>query len=182
MGISKTDSEPQVEQLTFRTPTVQDGKDVWQIVQDTGNLDLNSSYAYLLVCDHFADTSIIVCTGSRLVGVVTAYLLPTRPDTLFVWQVAVDATMRGQGLASRMLEQIIKKQRSRIRYIQTTVSPSNEASSRLFDKLAVRLDTRITTKDGFTASLFPEGNHETEPLLTIGPFTPQKEQDMERTQ
>ena len=171
-----------MKQLVFRKPTVRDGKDLWQIIKDTGNLDLNSSYAYLLVCDHFADTSIIVRTESRLVGVVTGYLLPTRPDTLFIWQVAVDATMRGQGLASRMLDQLIKEQRSNIRYIQTTVSPSNQASRRLFDKLAWRLEARLTTQEGFTASLFPEGNHETEPLLTVGPFTPQKEPDMEKAQ
>lgn len=162
-----------VEQLEFAKPRACDGGDLWRIVKSTGNLDVNSSYAYILLCNHFADTCMLAWADGRLVGASTGYIMPDRPDTLFVWQVAVDASMRGHGVAGRMLDRQIKAQGSRIRFIQTTVSPSNRSSRRLFDKLAERLGAPITSEEGFPESFFPEGNHEAEPLITIGPFNPQ---------
>ena len=58
-------------------------------------------YAYLLLAEHFSDTCVLAeSAGGRIDGFISAYVLPDRPDVLFVWQVAVHARARGHRLAA----------------------------------------------------------------------------------
>ncbi len=113
--------------------------------------------------------------GGRVVGFISAYILPKRPDTLFIWQVAVDSAMRRRGLAVRMAEGILGREcAAALRYIETTVTPSNTASSRFFETLASRLGTAITKETYITESMFGSEHHEAETLYRIGPFQASK--------
>lgn len=158
------------------TPAVEDGPALWQLVIDVGTLDRNSSYTYLLLCRDFGETSIVAKRATagepdQLVGFVTGYRLPSQPDTIFVWQVGVAPNARGEGLASRLLDGLLRSPGCReVRFLETTVTPSNEASRALFGSLASRLETHLVESEGFPAALFPEGGHEPEPRLRIGPF------------
>jgi len=140
------------------------------LVRDSGVLDVNSVYAYLLICRDFAETSVVVRSGGDLAGMITGYIPPARPDTLFIWQVAVRDSMRGRGIAGRMLDHLLERKAATIRFLETTVSPSNSASERMFAKLARRYGVPIEAAEGFPESLFPEGSHEAEPRLVLGPF------------
>lgn len=158
-------------EFSFRSPTVVDGGRIWQLVIDAGTLDRNSSYAYVLLCRDFAETCIIAEHFGDLAGFVTGYRPPSRPDTLFVWQVGVAPSARGKGLASALLTKLLGSGGCQgVRFLETTVSPSNEASLALFKSLARRLDANLEELAGFGAELFPESGHEAEPLLRIGPF------------
>ncbi|MEX2375678.1 MAG: diaminobutyrate acetyltransferase, partial [Dehalococcoidia bacterium] len=70
-------------------PIQHDAAPIWQLVHDDGGLDLNSPYAYLLVCTDFAQTSLVATDATGVVGFIAAYRPPTRPDATFVWQVGV---------------------------------------------------------------------------------------------
>jgi L-2,4-diaminobutyric acid acetyltransferase len=156
--------------LIFRQPERRDGAVLHDLIAACPPLDLNSRYAYLLVCEHFADTSVIVEQEGVMVGAITAYIPPSQPDTLFVWQVAVSEQMRGRKLASRMLEHLLThciKLRC-LRWMEATISPSNEASRNLFIQFAARHDVGVTTTALFTARDFGSGNHEEEQLYRIG--------------
>src|SRR5699024_502549 len=61
--INKTDSLE-----TLRAPTLDDGADVWTLIKETGVLDLNSSYSYLMWCTNFSDTSVVIETDDEIVG------------------------------------------------------------------------------------------------------------------
>jgi len=157
--------------VEIEVPSVEDSVPMWRLIQKAGNLDVNSAYAYMLFCKHFSQTCRVARRDGELVGAATGYLMPDEPESLFVWQVVVDRQARGLGLAGKLLDALIAGSRNRIRRIKTTVSPSNMASRRIFDKLATRLDTTITLSEGFPQSLFPDA-HEAEPLLTLGPLNP----------
>ena len=125
----------------------------------------------MLVCSHFKATSVVVEEAGEIVGMVSGYLDPEHADTLFVWQVAVDASVRGQGVALRMLERLLERKRLEgIRYIETTISPSNAASQSLFKRLAANLGAKITEAPCFERELFGGEAHEDEHLFRIGPF------------
>lgn len=157
--------------VEFRRPLIRDGQVIWQLVRDSGVLDPNSAYCYLLLCRDFAKTCAVAQAGGKVVGFVTGYLPPGRDDILFVWQVGVSPAFRGQGLAGRMILDILGRDSCRdVRWIETTVSPSNQASRALFASLARRLDAELTESPCFDTADFPEGGHEAEPLLRIGPF------------
>ena len=157
--------------LVLKMPTVEDGKEVWRFIKETGVLDLNSSYSYLMWSTFFDETSVVVEMDERIVGFISGFIQPNNPHTLFVWQVAVDASQRGKGLASRMLQTILHRDACRnIRFLETTISPSNNASQALFQKLARDLKTKCHVSEFFTENQFPGKGHEEELLFKIGPF------------
>lgn len=157
--------------IFFRNPQKEDGSEVWKLVKDTNILDLNSAYTYLLLCDVFPDTCVVAVKGERIIGFVSAFQSPQSADTLFVWQIAVDESMRGQGLGKRLLQQLLEqKSCENIHYLKTTISPSNYASQSLFKSLARDLHCACHVSDYFSEDLFPEAGHEAEELYQIGPF------------
>lgn len=153
-------------------PGVRDGAAIHQLVEACKPLDLNSTYAYLLLCEHFADTCVRAEREGRTVGFISAYRPPRRDEVVFVWQVAVAEEMRGQGLARTMLEHLLARPALRgCRYLETTVSPSNEPSRRLFHGLARELKAPVTERVLFGEKDFGKAHHECETLIRIGPFT-----------
>lgn len=159
------------EDLILRMPTQEDGKAIWLLIKETGVLDLNSSYSYLMWSKFFDETSVVVELNEQIVGFISGFIQPNDPNTLFIWQVAVDASQRGKGLASRMLQAILHRKACRnIRCLEATVSPSNQASQALFRKLSRDLKTKCHVSEFFTEHQFPGKGHEEELLFKIGPF------------
>ena len=104
-------------------------------------------------------------------GFISAHFIPERSDTLFIWQVAVDKDCRGQGLATQMLKHILDRpQCAQVRWLETTVTESNQASWALFDRLAVELSTELERIVMFDRQKHFEGEHDTELLARIGPI------------
>lgn len=158
----------EAEPLTIRRPTVDDGGAMWRVARDSGSLDLNSSYSYLLLADHFADTCRIALLGDDVVGFVTGYRLPRDPGRYFLWQVAVDERARGRRVAGRLIDAVIDDE-PEITSLVTTVTEDNLASRRVFQRWSADRDATLTEVSGFEAHHFPDG-HEAEPLLVIDGF------------
>lgn len=167
-----TNRNPSAGDLTFRKPTVQDGASIWRLVDHCKPLDLNSCYAYLLVCRDFSETSVVAEADGKIVGFISAYLPPQTPEVVFVWQVAVHSSQRGRKLAGRMLHEIVRRPScAHVRYLETTVTPSNEASRALFKSFARDAGTKLLETEGFCTHLFGDCEvHEEERLLRIGPI------------
>ncbi|OMI37499.1 putative L-2,4-diaminobutyrate acetyltransferase [Streptomyces sparsogenes DSM 40356] len=161
------------EGLTLEAPRIEDGTAIWRIARDSGTLDLNSSYSYLLWCRDFAATSVVARNAQgKPVGFVTGYLRPQRPRTLVVWQVAVDRAWRGRGLAAALLDGLTARvaEQSDIHNVETTITPDNTASNRLFTSFAERHGAPVEREVLFDGGLFPDGGHEPEVLYRIGPL------------
>ncbi|BFT69446.1 diaminobutyrate acetyltransferase [Paenibacillus sp. P36] len=157
--------------VLIRSVSPQDGQYLWQAAVDSGNLDINSAYCYIMLCKYFSETCRVAEIDGKVVGFVTAFIQPSNPENLFVWQIAVNAEHRGKGIAESLLRDLISvKMCAKIRYIETTISPSNAASIRLFAKFAQDLHASIVKNDGFPSPLFPDSKHEDEQLIVIGPI------------
>jgi L-2,4-diaminobutyric acid acetyltransferase len=160
-----------VQRLEIDTPLVADGPALHRITRASGVLDVNSCYAYLLWCRDFSRTSAVARLDGVVVGFVTGFLRPEAPDTLLVWQVAVDAGQRGNGVAGKLLNQLVDRWVAHgVRYLETTISADNTRSIKLFSGLARRHGTKITRQELFPATLFPDA-HLGEDLYRIGPFS-----------
>jgi L-2,4-diaminobutyric acid acetyltransferase len=163
--------------IVLRRPVLEDGKQVYDLIERCPPLDLNSSYCYFLLCSHFSDTCVVAEDNGRLVGFLSAYLIPDRADTLFVWQMAVDESARGQGLAGRMLDYLLAQPCcADVRSVETTVSPSNQSSRRVFIRLAERLQSGSHEEPFLEASHFGNEGHEEERLIRIGPWDAEQQQ------
>lgn len=164
-------NELSTARLTIRKPHLEDGAKIWKLVKDSGVLDVNSSYSYLMLCKYFQDTCAIAEEDGKAVGFVTGFRPPSDMETLFVWQIAVDPSQRGRGLASKLIQELLKREPG-AKYITATISPSNKASQALFKRLASDLNANIeeSASDGIPEHIFPEGGHEAEHLFRIGPI------------
>ncbi|MFF8946244.1 diaminobutyrate acetyltransferase [Streptomyces sp. NPDC014864] len=155
-------------------PAVADGTALWRLAKDSGTLDLNSSYSYLLWCRDFAATSAVARgADGEPVGFVTGYVRPDRPDTLLVWQVAVDSARRGQGLAAKLLDTLTARVAAErgLTSVETTITPGNTASERLFTSYAARHGAAVEREVLFATERFPDGPHDPEVLYRIGPLS-----------
>ena len=159
--------------LVIDHPVVADGPALFRITRDSQVLDVNSSYAYLMWCRDFANTSVVARVDGVVVGFVTGYIRPEAPDTIMVWQVAVDASQRGGGVAGKLLNHLLDQVLPRgVRYLETTITADNTASIKLFSALARNRSAELVSSELFTPDLFPDA-HEGEDLYRIGPFAQQ---------
>lgn len=163
-------SDKQVPILTIKIPTQSDGKQMWKIAKDTDVLDLNSSYSYNLIATHFNQTSAIGYLNHQPIGFLSAYFIPTSPQTLFIWQIGVSPMYQGRRVAFAMIQDVLNREVCQnVTLINTTIAPSNIASQKLFQKIAQLLITDFKRSSYFSRMDFPN-SHEQEDLITIGPF------------
>lgn len=167
-GASRARADGTIELMN---PSAADAAAVHALIAQCKPLDLNSTYAYLLLCHHFSNTCVVARRGNDVVGFISGYILPDDSQTFFVWQVAVHPDARGASLGARMLRHLLTREpASSTRYMETTVSPSNTASRRMFKRFAVSVDAPINEQMLFDREAFGREDHEEEALLKIGPF------------
>lgn len=95
-----------------------------------------------------------------------------------VWQVAVNAWFPGQGIVARVLDSLVDQVserisdgtgRSRVAWLETTITADNEASVALFKVFARRSVGTAERTTLLVDKRFPD-DHDTEHLFRIGPL------------
>ncbi|WP_027853586.1 diaminobutyrate acetyltransferase [Marinobacterium litorale] len=158
--------------IKFRKPESRDGAAVYNLIKRCPPLDTNSMYCNLLQCGDFADTSIAaVDEKGKMVGFISGYIPPNRPDTLFVWQVAVCKSARGQKLGNRMLMALVDRLSDEgVHYVETTITPDNKASQAMFARFFSALSAPVEKSVKFAREDHFDGAHDDEVLYRAGPF------------
>ena len=159
------------KQIVLRNPRFEDGLKIFKLIQAGPPLDLNSVYYYYILCRDFSETCVVAEMQDTIVGFISAYCRPGEPSCLFVWQVAVAPLMRGRHLATDMLEWLFSQPDCEdVTVLETTVTPSNKASEKLFRRFAESHKATCETATFLeTAQLGQEG-HEAEILFRIRPL------------
>lgn len=159
-----------IDKLRYRAPNKADGAKMWEMVRDSGKLDLNSPYFYLAMSHWFSQSCLLVedIETNRPVGMIIGFRKPSNTNVLFIWQIAVHKRYRGSGIAMKMLNQLAEQ--PDIQYVEATISPSNYSSRRLFEKWAASRQVDIVQSDCFGEADFPDQRHEQEDLYIIGPL------------
>src|SRR5690625_4932623 len=123
-------------------------------------------------CEIYSETSIVAERDGETVGFISGCIHPDTPHTLFIWQVAVNESQRGQGLGTKMLFQLLEREYNgeAVQYVEATVSPSNNPSNHLFWGLSRKLNCNCVISDYIFSEDFPEQGHEDELLFRIGPI------------
>mgnify|MGYP003335715068 CR=1 FL=1 len=168
--IKKECSVKGTAEISIKKPKQSDGKDLWMIAKQTGVLDLNSSYSYNLIATHFSETSAVTFLEDKPAGFLSAYLIPKSPQILFIWQIGVMPQYQGKGFAFAMIKNVLSRQVcQKVTSINTTITPSNTASRKLFQKVSHLLNAEFNCSSFYSPMDFPD-THEEEDLITIGPF------------
>ncbi|WP_193335497.1 diaminobutyrate acetyltransferase [Devosia beringensis] len=158
-------------QSDIRMPIAADGPAVWKLIAATPSLDKNSLYCNLLQCSHFAATCALAEGDGAVVGWLSGYVPPEQADTLFVWQVCVAEAARGQGLARRMIGNVLARPGAQsIERIACTITADNAPSWALFGSIAQALKAELAQEEHFTRAVHFDGSHDSELAVSIGPF------------
>jgi L-2,4-diaminobutyric acid acetyltransferase len=157
--------------LVCREPRLEDASSIHGLIEACKPLDLNSPYAYMLLCTHFQDTCVVAEHEGGVCGFVSGYRKPTDAAVLFVWQVAVGPHVRGNGVGKKLLTALLARPAcAGATHVETTVTPSNLPSNALFDWLAREHGAPCERSTAFRAGDFGSHHHEEEVLLRIGPL------------
>lgn len=157
--------------FTFREPTAKDGAAIFAMMQPyKPKIGTNPLYTYLVQCEYFAGTCVAVEKDGELIAFTSAFIPPQKPDTLYIWEIAVKEGFHGHGLMDQMLRHLLAKTGSR--FLEATVNPSNTSSSARFRNLAQAMACPCDIKTLFPESYFAPLEHEDEVLYRIGPFAP----------
>ena len=155
--------------MKIENPTIAEANYMWNLAAKA-ELDVNSSYSYLMMTKFFNDRCFVIKKDDgQVVGFVTGFIM--KDDVYFVWQIAIDPDYQGQGLSRRLLDTAIQRlmHMHSIKFVQATISPDNNASMGLFKKIASSYNTFFAVKDGFQEKHFPDEKPE-EKLVQIGPL------------
>ena len=155
--------------MIVKHPKLEDANEMWELA-NKANLDVNSSYSYLMMTKFFSDRCFVLKKDDgQVVGFATGFIL--KNDVYFVWQIGIDPEYQGRGLSKELLTQavdiLVKKQD--VKFVQATITPENIASMRLFKKLASIHNTFFAVKDGFDEDHFPD-DKPGEKLIQVGPL------------
>lgn len=157
--------------ITLRQPEKEDGVRLANFVRISPPLDMNSTYCNVLQCYHFRQTCILAELDGEIIGYVTGYRVPEQPHIYFLWQVGVGKEGRGKGLATKMIQAIFSRESCRgVTELNTTITPSNEASRKLFAGLAKKEGAQMNETVAFMSEQ-ELGGHEAESLFRIGPLS-----------
>ncbi|HAS6951981.1 TPA: diaminobutyrate acetyltransferase [Vibrio parahaemolyticus] len=152
----------------FREPKISDGDGIYSLIADCPPLDMNSSYCNFLQSTHFSKTSILVEHKGDIAGFISGYQKPDEQDVLFIWQVAVSPRFRGNGLAFRMLKELLEREvLSEVKSVETTITEDNQASWALFKKLDAMNGNHGQVSTFLDEKAHFKGKHDTEFLYRI---------------
>jgi L-2,4-diaminobutyric acid acetyltransferase len=157
--------------IELRLPRAEDGAQISGLIAASPPLDRNSVYCNLLQCTDFADTCVVAERAGQVVGWISAYRPPAAPEHIFVWQVAVDESARGEGLALRMLDALIALPAAAgTTALTTTITHDNAASWALFQAFARRHGAQLVRQPRFDRDAHFGGAHDTEWEARIAPL------------
>ncbi|MCR6110821.1 diaminobutyrate acetyltransferase [Bacillus sp. A301a_S52] len=160
-----------LETFSLEQPTKEDGQAMWALAKNT-TLDLNSAYKYIMMAEYFSETCVVAKERGEVVGFITGFIQPEHQDVIFIWQVGVDSSQRGKGVASKMLNDLLERKACKnVRYVEATITEENKASQSLFKRLARDHDTAYEVKECFPEEIFPEEGQKAEYTYRIGPFS-----------
>jgi L-2,4-diaminobutyric acid acetyltransferase len=157
--------------ISYRHPTLEDGSAVYSLIKSCPPLDINSQYYYHIICSDFSQTCVVAEYDKKIIGFLSAYLKPEQADCLFAWQMAVATEARGRKVALNMLEWLTKQSKcTNVNTLETTISPSNQASQNIFKLFAKQHNANCQTFTFLEASHFDYNSHEDEILYKISPL------------
>jgi L-2,4-diaminobutyric acid acetyltransferase len=159
-------------EITFREPTNTDAALMWRVARESGVLEENSEYVYNMFCHFFPRACVVAEVDGEPAGFIAGLFPPEQPDTVFVWQIAVDHAFRGRRIARLMLAELIRRNSSDIRYLEATVTPSNDSSRIAFEGFARACGAGCARTVLFPAHEFAGPADEDEVLFRIGPIDP----------
>lgn len=143
-------------ELIYRPSTERDHPDVvaaldswWDYAEAEARSSQRAALVPRLFFQHFADTSLIVRDGNRLVAFLIGFLSQSRPDEAYIHFVGVEPRSRGRGLGADLYERFfaVVREHGRRKVLAIT-SASNTGSQAFHRRMGFTVSDPVTNYDG----------------------------------
>ena len=155
--------------IKITSPSKKYGYALSKLIERCPPLDLNSTYHYLIQSHYFSKSCSVAFNNNNVIAFVSGFISPSKSNTLFIWQVAIDEDYRGKGLGIELIEFILNQNKN-LDSIETTVTKNNISSRRMFQKICEKYKSRISELILFDKEKDFANKHDSEMLIKIGPF------------
>ncbi len=119
-------------------------KNVFELLSDNTPYVLpHHAYVYWIMGEYFPSLNLIAREKDAVVGFICA-LHSTEKNSVFIWQLVVDAAHKRMGTAMLLCDEIMEYvYKNGIKNIQITINDENTASIAFFTKLAKKYGTTL---------------------------------------
>ena len=152
----------------LRAPVPEDGARIAALAKDFTSGKARDLPETLVGRGAFSETSVLAELDGKLLGWVSAYILPYDPQTLFIWTVEVVKVERNPELSSLMLGYLMRQEPcAGVTRVQTVISCDEDRPWTLFRRFARWQHSRMDIQPYFTQALTPHKRHENDNMVTI---------------
>lgn len=112
--------------MEIRNATTNDYSVLRTLAKENKPLDLHTPYTYWVCCNYYSQYCFVLERNHRPIGYIMAI---SNKDCVFVWQIAISESFRGQHLSGILIDAVAKKAiADGYSELQVTISPKNLAS------------------------------------------------------
>jgi L-2,4-diaminobutyric acid acetyltransferase len=152
--------------ITLRRAGEADLGRIRSFVAGSPPLDLHTPYTYWVLLHWFSDYCFIAEEEEELAGFLTA--LPVPDSGIFIWQIGVAHSFRGQGVGTRLLKAAADEARKRrAGWICFSIENGNAASLGLFRSFALSTGQNLEEMCGLELPAGTGGTFKDETLYGI---------------
>ena len=146
--------------MNIRNIEEKDSANLRAFINECKPLGLNTGIAYWMLGRYFNNTCFVLEENNKIVGFATAIISPTKPDTLFFWQLGISANLRGKNYSFLLIDKIVSAAKEfQCKYIEFTIFPNNIASIKTVTSYAKRNNIMLKQK-GTVDFLDPVSNEQ----------------------
>lgn len=121
--------------MKIRPICVDDYAAVYELMLATDNIDKHTPYTLWQAATFDSSLFWVATEDSQVAGYVFGRVVSA--DTVFLWQIAVDANHQGKRVGNQLVHAFIESAQSQgFKKLTTTISKGNTASERLFQRIA----------------------------------------------
>jgi phosphoribosylamine--glycine ligase len=133
---TKMRREASGDAIAVRSPNETEFMRIHRFVKSCDRMEKYPEHLYRIVLRYHGDVCFVAESKGRIVGFVMGMRSEREPEKIFIWEIGVNRKMRGQGVATRLLNAMESKALDMgCRRMEATIDPANRASYSLFEKL-----------------------------------------------
>jgi len=130
--------------IEIRNPTLSDTREIIELFQNSGKLDVNSSYYYALWIKEWSGTCAVAALDGCIIGALTGFVRPTDPSVYFAWQTCISPATQENNLALRLYEYVLQSLIPRgVTHLEMTIDGQNRFVRLMLANLARRYEADV---------------------------------------
>ena len=157
--------------VRIREPRLSEGEDIWEMVREAEDLPRRGHRLLPALVQSFASHSLVATHEGRVLGFVGGYRPRPNASSVVIWQISVAPMARRQGLATALLQALVRRQAcAGVEYVEAAIPASSIAGRRLFERFARDVDAAVEVVPSGVLPRLSSEPPEPDEIVRVGPI------------